>query len=117
MSIIIVLVLVAALIWGGGTIAAGVFTGIITFLALAVIYAQLPKPVKRFIVFFRLVLDFAISGLVLAMLGGTTATALVGAVTCGLLVTLGLHSQVHVLKEQSMLVNDVERFMRTTGKL
>jgi len=109
--------LLCAVLFGGTLIAAGVFAGVILFLALAVIYIQLPKGAKRVLVLFRLPVDFGISGVVFTMLGGGTATALLGAVTCGLLVTLALHHQVHILNDESMLVRDVRAILKHAKKL
>jgi hypothetical protein len=116
-SWIIVGALLLAMIFGGGVITAGVFTGFIIFLGMAVIYGQLPDGVKATIVKGRIFVDLAGSGAVLAMLGTNTATALVGAVSCGLLITLGLHQQKHLAKHESMLVKDVRRVVEASRKL
>lgn len=117
MSYIIVVCLVFALVLGGSTIAAGIMTGFMLFVALAVIYSQFPDGLKKSIVQVRLLVDFGISFSVFAMIGSNTATALLGAVTCGLLVTLGLHQQRHILEKESMLVGDVRKVLHSLRRL
>ena len=108
MTLIIILSLIAAVVFGGSTVKAGVIAGFLVFLGAAVIYASLPRPLKSVIVFFKLPVDFALSFIVFGMVGGNTATSLLAAVSCGVLVTAALAQQAHQFKGESTLVNDVE---------
>jgi len=117
MSISIVVILISALILGGASISGGIMAGFIMFASMAVIYNQLWDSVKSFIVKYRLFLDFTISSSIVAALGAT-ALGVISAITCGLLVTLGLHSQRHIIIENdSMLFSDAKKILELAKKL
>lgn len=117
MFYIVMIVLGGAFVVGSTTVASGVYAGIIIFLGMAIVYRSFPMPLRKTIVFFRVLVDFTVSGGVFAMVGGSTSTSLLAAVTCGILVTLGLHQQACILDEKSMLVQDVEALLKGATKL
>lgn len=116
MSIAIIVILISALILGGASISGGIMAGFIMFSSMAVIYTQFGDWLKRIIVRWRVFLDFTISASIVGALG-TTALGVISAITCGLLVTLGLHSQKHILEHESMLMKDCMEVLRLAKKM
>ncbi len=109
----IISVLVIALLIGSSAISGGIMLGLVIATGLAVVYSQLPQWTKRFIVRFRLIFDALISGAVFVTIHSNTATGLVGAATCGLLVTLLLHHQSNKMVGQSTVASDAQSLLKS----
>lgn len=86
--------------------------GLVIATGLSVIFTQFPNWLKSFIIKFRLILDFGISAGVFFALNSDTVTGLVGAATCGLLITLLLHHQATKRSGGSTLATDAQSLMR-----
>lgn len=117
MFYIVAITLIGALVLGTSQVAGGVYAGFILFLGMAIIYKSFPLALRKVIVYFRVLVDFTVSTLTFAAVGSSATTSLMAAVTAGILVTLGLHHQQHVLEHKSMLVQDVEALIKAGRSL
>jgi len=88
MTPIVISLMLTGFFLGSPAIASGIILGTMIIAGLSILYMPLPISAKRVIVFFRWPIDLSLSTGICIALGATTATALVGAVTAGLLMTL-----------------------------
>lgn len=117
MIYIVLAVLAFGLFVGSSQVTSGIFIGILLFLASAFVYRQFPEFLKRAIISTRWIIDFCATGIVIGVLGASTATSLTGAVVYGILITLGMHSQVHILNDRSMFYEDAKALWESRRQL
>jgi len=117
MTYAIIIVLLMALVLGSTAIAGGTMLGLVIATGLAVIYTQFPHWLKSLVITFRLPLDFLISASVFFTMNSNTATGLVGAGTCGLLVTLMLHHAANIKKQTSTVRTDAQSLLRSLKRM